>query len=445
MRDTPVDHHEAHGLLGQVVGGADAGRGDELEVGLAVFAEAFGHVEGFALEFLAVGVQTGGHVAQRLLKDAVARLFERAPEGGRVGLAAAVDDLEHRLDRREQPLAIGARFGVGQPGQELDVADQVGDAELHRDVEVAHVLVVGGEVVAAEHAVEFLAEHVEQDLRAAGLVDLEEHVQFGPEHPGPELPAVVLVARLVHVDRLLQRQPAEQFGVGCVERGGGLRDDLAQVAAGDAFTQHVAHELADRGERGVIDGLHVGDQRGEPLLEQALPGHGFGEGVVVDLLAALAPDRIGTVLFLEDDDFLDLHLLKYARRLVQERDLRVAALRTGVEPVVVEGLDVRFREGRALVPGMAGLRADLAFPPLPLLRLGPCDVRGRGLAGVGGVLRELSHLALQIVRLAQQQVDLPLLRIDSGGQIADQPGGGLRIAAAKGQRLIKRDRHATPP
>lgn len=30
----------------------------------------------------------------------------------------------------------------------------MGDAELHRDAEVAHVLVVGGEVVAAEHAVE---------------------------------------------------------------------------------------------------------------------------------------------------------------------------------------------------------------------------------------------------------------------------------------------------
>ena len=125
------------------------------------------------------------------------------------------------------------------------------------------------------------------------------------------------------------------------------------------------------------------------------------------------------MLFLEDDDFLDLHLLKDARRLVQERDLRVAALRAGVEPVVVESLDVRFWKRRALVPGMAGLRADLAFAPLPLLRLGACDVRRRRLAGVGGVFRDLRHLALQILDLSLQQIDLPR-------QLADDPGRGFR-------------------
>jgi hypothetical protein len=54
------------------------------------------------------------------------------------------------------------------------------------------------------------------------------------------------------------------------------------------------------------------------------------------------------VFFLADDRRFDLHLRKHVRRLVQERHRGVAALRTGVEPIVVEGLDVRFREGRAL-------------------------------------------------------------------------------------------------
>jgi len=438
LRDAPVDDDEAHGLLGEVVGRADAGRGDELEVGLAVLAEAVGHIEGFALEFLAVGVQARGHIAQRHLQDVVAGLFERALEGGRAGLVLAVDDLEHRLDRREQPLAVGARLGVGQPGQELDVADQMGDAELHRDVEILHVLVVGGKVVATEYAVELLAQHIEQHLRTAGFVDLEQHIQLGSEDPGPELLAVVLVAGFVHVERLFQRQPAEQFGVGRVQRGGGLFDDLAQVAARDVFAQHVAHELADRGEGGVIDGLHVGDQRGEPLLEQAFLDHRFGEWVIMNLAAAFAPDRIGTVLLLADDHLLDFHLLQHARRLVQEGQPGVAALRAGVEPVLVEVLDVRFREGRALVPGMAGLRADLAFALLALLRLGPCDVRRRGLAGVGGVLRELRDLALQLLDPLLQQIDL-------SRQLADDLDYRFRSGVINGQCLLRGDHRTTPP
>ncbi len=44
----------------------------------------------------------------------------------------------------------------------------------------------------------------------------------------------------------------------------------------------------------MIDGLHVGDRRGEPLLEQALPANRFGKGVVMDFPAAFAPDRNST-------------------------------------------------------------------------------------------------------------------------------------------------------
>jgi hypothetical protein len=56
-RQAAVDDHEAHCLLGKIVGRLHAGRGDELEVGLAVLTEAPCHIEGFALQFLAVLVQ----------------------------------------------------------------------------------------------------------------------------------------------------------------------------------------------------------------------------------------------------------------------------------------------------------------------------------------------------------------------------------------------------
>jgi len=65
LRDEAVNHHKAHRLFSPIVGGADAGRGDEIEVGLAVRAKALGHVERFLLLFLAVFVQTGGNVVAR--------------------------------------------------------------------------------------------------------------------------------------------------------------------------------------------------------------------------------------------------------------------------------------------------------------------------------------------------------------------------------------------
>lgn len=147
----------------------------------------------------------------------------------------------------------------------------------------------------------------------------------------------------------------------------------------------------------MIDALHVGGQRGEPLLEQAFLYHRFGEGMVMDLAALFAPNRVGAVLFFVDKHLFDLHLLKHARRLVQECHPGVAALGAGFKLIVVEALNVRFRESGPLVALMAGLPADPAFPFLPLLGFGPGDIRGGRLAGVRGVLRQTGHLSVQFL------------------------------------------------
>ena len=76
--------------------------------------------------------------------------------------------------RFPQPLAVSLVLSAGQRQQEFHVADQVGHAELHPHVELPHVLAVGAEVIAAQHAVEFRAQHLDQDLRAARLVDAEQ-------------------------------------------------------------------------------------------------------------------------------------------------------------------------------------------------------------------------------------------------------------------------------
>jgi hypothetical protein len=61
-------------------------------------------------------------------------------------------------------------------GQKPHIADQVGHAKLDRRAAVGHVLVVGREIVAADHAAERLAQHRPQHRAAA------RRRQVSPEH-----------------------------------------------------------------------------------------------------------------------------------------------------------------------------------------------------------------------------------------------------------------------
>ena len=84
MRNAPVDDHKADRLFSEVVGGRYAGRGDEFEVGFAVFTQSLGHVEGFALLLLAVFVQAGGDVVESRLQEAFAGALQRTAKSIRV-------------------------------------------------------------------------------------------------------------------------------------------------------------------------------------------------------------------------------------------------------------------------------------------------------------------------------------------------------------------------
>jgi len=70
--------------------------------------------------------------------------------------------------------------------QELHVADQMGQAELDPHIAEVQVFAVGREIVAAQQAVEFRAQQLQEHLRAAGLVDLEVGEERGSQAPGPE-------------------------------------------------------------------------------------------------------------------------------------------------------------------------------------------------------------------------------------------------------------------
>jgi len=239
-------------------------------------------------------------------------LLEGGPEIFRGEALVPMDDLEHPFEGVEQLLAVGAGGPIGQRGEELDIATQMGDAALHGDMEVLPELAVGREIVAAQGALELLAQDLDQDLRAAGVVDTQQPIALGLEDPAPEPIAVVLMAGLIHIQGGLQRDAREQLLIGPLQGLADLLDDFGQITARDLLSQNVADELADGREGGVTEVLQVDDQRCQPGLEQPFPEDLRGKLGVLALPARFTPIGIGAVLLAGHHDLFDLGLLNDA-------------------------------------------------------------------------------------------------------------------------------------
>ena len=262
-----VDDHETNGLLGQVVGRIDRplrlprrpGHGDEPEVGLSMQAEAVGQVLGL--------VALRGALAHG--EQFVPRLFQGPLEACRVHLVPPVDHVEQLAAGPPAPAGHTPPSPDPATDKELHVADQVGQAELDPHVAEVQVFAVGREIVAAQQAVEFLAQQLQEHLRAAGLVDLEEGEELRPQAPGPPRLAVVLVPGLIDVEPFLAGQEGREFLVRPLEGLRHLAEHLGQLPARDRHPQHIAAELADRGKRRVAYALEVGDQGRQPRPHQS--------------------------------------------------------------------------------------------------------------------------------------------------------------------------------
>jgi len=93
---------------------------------------------------------------------------------------------EHFANRIEQTLAVRLRRRVRKRREVLHVADHVGQTELHAQIRFTHVFSIRAEIIAAEHAFEFVAERLVQDLTAPRLVDPKKRKEIGAKAPGPE-------------------------------------------------------------------------------------------------------------------------------------------------------------------------------------------------------------------------------------------------------------------
>ena len=300
------------------------------------------------------------HAGRGRFQHLLARRFQRLLQSRRRHPLAPVDHGKQIPQCVTHPLAVSLIVPSGQRQQELHVTDQVGHAELHQHVELPHVLAVGAEIIAAQHAVELLAEHRHQHLRSPRLVDAKEGVKLGAEAPSPELLAILLVPCLVDVQHGFARQPLEQLGIRLGQRLTHFANQLGQVAPRHLDADDITQELADGAERGVADAFHEGDQGRQPRAEQPRLDDCLGQRGVMEFLAVRAP--VGQALMLADDRrrCRDFHLLERLRRPAR-RNQGAAAVGAAVEGVGDDAINSLGREWCPQVLVMPRLRATVPF------------------------------------------------------------------------------------
>lgn len=158
LADSAGDHDRAQGPLGGVVGRLDVRRGQEGKVGgggLAV-AEALGQGLG-----LGVGRGPAGG-----FQKATANPVHRPVKSRRGHFLPPVQGVEQFSQPRQELVAPPGHGPAGLFGQESDLADQGGQAELCRRAGRLEVGPVGREKVAADDAAERFAQDLPQHVRA---------------------------------------------------------------------------------------------------------------------------------------------------------------------------------------------------------------------------------------------------------------------------------------
>ena len=130
-------------------------------------------------------------------------------------------------------------LGIGMLGQELQIADQVGQAELHKHPAVAHVLAVGTEVVTSQNAVNSRPRTSIKTSRAPRGCDLEHGKERGTETPSPHALAAVFMPGLVHIQKRLVGEYAQQQFVCLPHALAYLGDELGKLAATDGHAGDV--------------------------------------------------------------------------------------------------------------------------------------------------------------------------------------------------------------
>src|SRR5260370_28489584 len=144
-----------------------------------------------------------------------------------------MDDRERFSQGGPQTLAICPIGRSRQGHQILHVPDQMGQTKLNEYPAFAHIPAVRRKVIAAEHAIEFLAQYLHQHVGAAGWIDFDNSVQARVKTPGPPLLAIFAVTCLIHIQHRSRREILQERFIGSIQCFTDFANDLGQMTTGN--------------------------------------------------------------------------------------------------------------------------------------------------------------------------------------------------------------------
>ncbi len=268
LRYVPVYHHEPDRLLRQVVRRLHPWRRHEPEVGSP-------HASPTASPGSGSWRSDGTSLRCRL------KHLRPAPLPGRLRNSAG-EHSSRSVDHPEKllatlPAAVGHKPGlrdVRQRHQELDVADQMGQAELQarRRTHACNGDRPRSNRSPAPRRTPRPAPRSAHRRERVGSI-LNRVYSLARKHQVHIRWPLLLVSGFIHVEDGLPGQGLR--AVPGRDRPGPqltLAMTLAQLAAGDGHPDDIAEELADGGVRGVADALEVGDRAGSVVGRPVRPG-----------------------------------------------------------------------------------------------------------------------------------------------------------------------------
>lgn len=396
-----VNRHESNGLFGEVVGWFHAGCRDERKVTLEVIDKAISQIIGFP---------GAGRAHDDVAKHLVANSRERVAKARFGGIfITAVKDAKQLSQVLQDSLTVPAILFVVVRRKELDVSNEVSQAELHHHIEVLHILAIGTEVIAAHDAIEFFAENVDQDFRTTRGRDLVNGKHGCAKAPGPQPFAVLLVPGLINIEPFFLRQHGQQLLVWVEHAIGDFGYQFAELTSTDSDLHDIAKIFANRGKGHMTGALAIRYQCSETRPDQPRLFQILGPIDAMQFVTLSALLRRSTMLFDADRNALHFDLLQDLVRHVRIDQLATTTRTSGVvvDPRVVDFVGL---EGNSLVAWMARLPASLAFAGGTLSGLVRCGI-GLG-AGIYNVARGwLRGIRRVLFRLGQFVHDFGQLRL----------------------------------
>lgn len=198
LSDLAVNDHSPQRLLSQVVGGGNGGIGQEAQIRTPMFVQAMGYVLRFARQ-----LSLRNKHSQVSLEERKAPLVLSRRHG-----AAQVPEVKEAFELTQKPFAKLLIGLVREDGQEFDVPDQMGQAELMKGT---RVFGVGREEIRDECALKGFAQNLLEDLRAPAGFHGEKAKEIRTKGPDPEGLAPVFVTRFIDMQMGLAGNGFFQF------------------------------------------------------------------------------------------------------------------------------------------------------------------------------------------------------------------------------------------